>query len=698
MRKALLLALAIACMGQAYGTGIGMPFSARTGRGISSGAQPIWQSKPGASDQLPSLARIDSNPTINGITPDATFRYRGQDVDATDWEAWTYGETLIPQGLSGVEYDVPVLLGDDEVIDFAAAGHYESGATTSDDSDFGTLGADEDVYLEVLFFHDASGPGNFVSKKLGATDGWAYYASGTTVLVFAVEDVDSSGFSSASAGLVDGGLHFCSFCLDRSEASTNGSRHYCNYVDVGGGTDLSAHSSTTASTTDFAVGANSAAGIATGAGIAYVGGWFQEDWFAGGATTVSDCLDTHQERFEDLFGVRPRKGGSPATTLSRASAAYTRIYDATSGETRLDLYGDNIPRVERFLDADGTVVVGLTIEPAFENEVLQSEDLGTTWTKIRATDTFHLDQYATSTGETTMDCIEASSTNQSHGIDQAVTVSGSTAYVFVAEVRGGDQEWVALSINSGGGEYAYFNTTTCTAGTSAAVDWTYAESIGGNKCRVALGYTTAASPATDRPAFYPGEADGDVTFAGDADGDPDMCFGNVVFGPAEYAPTYVKTTTVAVTRAADDLHHETPSTVDEGALVCDMVLAPGIASNARTGIAFVESTGNHIYLRLHNATPNAARFDVVDGSSTQASISVTAAVGDLGDGALHRWGLSFAPNNVVAYIDGQDRQEDTSATIPTGKDEIMWGGAAPQWAATLSDCKVYDTPGEGPIK
>ena len=176
-------------------------------------------------------------------------------------------------------------------------------------------------------------------------------------------------------------------------------------------------------------------------------------FFAGG-----ECLERHgtlvwrQSQSQDNVATFTRSG---TTGWHRGADGYLRNSDA------------NIPRVEWI---DGSAY--LTIEAAGTNEILQSEDLNTTWSTTNAS--INTNTATGPDGATTLDTIiENSTASVNHGISQALTgLTADADYAFSMWFTANTRSWVRMQFQetAASANYvrAWFNLSTGAVGTTGA--------------------------------------------------------------------------------------------------------------------------------------------------------------------------------------------------------------------------------------
>ena len=382
--------------------------------------------------------------------------------------------------------------------------------------------------------------------------------------------------------------------IDRSGSG----QWYVNGAASGAAVDISSRSATMTSTQKLTFGLNSSGGNNHDEAIAYYAMWQREAW-----------LDTHlqaslaQERSQRLTGLHPQgKGTLLANVLSRSSSK--TFEKATAGVTKLYTVGDNWVPVSRIdHNADSTAdTIGIDIEDTEANSIIQSEDVGTSWTEVDAGDTQSLNAIAAPDGETTADGNIADATDGQHGFTQAVTLTAALWTISV-HAKAGDQTHLYLSDDTVANADIYADLSDCTAGTvGAAVRDSFVFDYGNGWCRVGITFTGTAAAHTIRIASA--AADTDDTFAGDA-ATVNTYFWGMQGESKDHLTSYIATTTTATTRTADNLQYK----MDDGNM-------GGVGSNLAISLAV------DFWFISFDSSAAKQVFDLSDGGSNNDHISV----------------------------------------------------------------------------
>jgi hypothetical protein len=326
---------------------------------------------------------------------------------------------------------------------------------------------------------------------------------------------------------------------------------------------------------------------------------------------------------------------------------------------------------------------GILVEPAATNLILRSQEFDdASWISSNQTET--ADQIAAPDGTTTADLITLTGDDV---IRQDVTISaGATVTASVYFKAGTTTQWICLGLGSGTGNRVdiWFDIINGVVGTNgtAGSGWAHSassiETLASGWYRCIATVTTAVN-TTFRFAWDTRTADGGST--GGSSGWTYYVWGAQVEATA-YGTSYIPTTTVAVTRAVDDITVATstiPFQQNPGTMYADY--SARSVSGTKTVASFTDGTDDNdeVSLRYANADPTL----VIDaGGVNQTSTDLGTAVA----GTRHQMTASWDTNDVDGSFDGAAPTNDATATMPTGMDELG-----------LGDRPALDTPLNGHI-
>jgi len=540
MKKLLLMALAVLCLGQTPfgrgpydGRGVYRNFGERRlgrvklGRVPQSG--PTFEYYPGNAALEAGIAALEPLLTIPGtgvsVAPKVRYKF---DLASGNLDPWVYGSTLIATTAGGLVYqDGSPLLGSfDDSILFDDVGYFLGAVGTNLNA--GT----DDIIFELVAKVPASGNKEIILTSSNGIEFVQIHLSTDRKLTVKLDDGPT--LKEVVSGAIDEGawFHGIAFC----DVSGSG-QIYINGVASGAAVSLAALG---ALDPDDRIGLASRVGGAFGvsSNLAYVAMWHAPGY-----------LDTHlqaavaAERFAKLTGTFARIGEESQVPIvaTRPSSAYLR--KEVSSVSKLFLVHDNWMRIDQV-----SAITGYHSELARTNSILQSEDISTSWTEKDSGDTQSLNAIDFVNGETVADGNIADATDGDHGFTQVVTLTAGTWLWSVFPVAG-DQTHVYLSNDTVANVTGYFQISDCSEGTiGAGVLFSIAEDYGGGRCRFTIAFTGTAAPHT--LAMQTAEADNDKIFAGDG-ATVNTYFAGMMLEKGGDLSSYIATTTIAVTRAVD---------------------------------------------------------------------------------------------------------------------------------------------------
>ena len=329
---------------------------------------------------------------------------------------------------------------------------------------------------------------------------------------------------------------------------------------------------------------------------------------------------------------------------------------------------DNVARFQH--DPITCNSLGLFVEPAGTNKILQSEDFGTTWAATRATVLGNQD--VAPDGTQTVDILQASADNNTHFVSQTFTGT-SSAHTFSVYVKAFTSPFVALRLFNGSTEVglAYYNLISGSVGAVLSGSATIS-SVGNGwyRCTVTASLASSAACTAD---IYLAVADNVNSFPGNNYYGVGIWGAQVEVGSS--ATSYIATTTTTATRSADAVSMTGANFTgwyrqDQGTLYAESITA--------------------------DSTSNAAMVAVVQGPTISATVPMqlqrdsTASRG-LGNGILVSSGVGSFPvntfvkqafavefNNAAISTTGAAAVTDSAtALVPQGS-ELWIGGMSNQ--------------------
>jgi hypothetical protein len=362
------------------------------------------------------------------------------------------------------------------------------------------------------------------------------------------------------------------------------------------------------------------------------------------------------------------------TTTLDSRITFTRATNGTYFDSSgvLQTASSGAARFDHRLEGGVWVNKGLLIEEQRTNILLQSENLGTTWTNINTTESLNVT--TAPDGTTTADEIIDNATDAAHYMQQIVAFNRDNTSCCSVFLKNNDHQWarIAVGSNTTNQVQAYFDLVNgvigsvlnINSGSGATATMT---DVGDGWYRCSLAGASNDGGANQGYAIALAESDGDASYIGT--GTSIYAWGMQAEAGA-FPTSYIKTTTASVTRNADVASMTSTDFSDwynatEGTIFMQNDLN---GLNPTVGNRYWEISDNTSNERLFlGATPTlspafAVRYAVVDNNAVQAAIDTSfAAVVNTTSKSV----VVYKQNDFVLTIDGAQIGTDTSGTIPT---------------------------------
>ena len=375
---------------------------------------------------------------------------------------------------------------------------------------------------------------------------------------------------------------------------------------------------------------------------------------------------------------------------AKRSLSFWAPLDSTTG---LSAFGDGLSQaptfaratVASFHGATGVVKVasgvprftpnGLLIEGARTNIETRSEELdNATYAKSNCSIT--ADNATAPDGTATADkFIEAAGASAKY-LTKVITgtASGTNALSCYAKANG--RNWLGLGISGSTNDLIlHFDIANGTVGTASETGGAYSatgeiEAVPGYAgwYRIKAVITTTA----DIPILmFILASDADATRSYTGDGASGCWIWGIQYESGGlFVSSYIPTTDLTVTRNQDTLSYSASRNLPLTApgSMFKRLMVPFVAAANAGFIASTTSASDEQGVRMDYS--NATVRSQVITTTTQANISASSA---LVSGVAKRVGMTWALNNVVAYVDGVIKGTDTVAAMPTGHTAIRLG-------------------------
>ncbi|MDC1299927.1 hypothetical protein N8Z24_00310 [bacterium] len=290
---------------------------------------------------LSGIDNLDPKLTINGTTVTPTFRYKGGDADATDWNYWGYGEDLDLESGTVPTYNdgSPGLGASDDSVKFNTGGFYRYDTDTT----FGDI-TTEDIVFEVVIESGLDGVKSYFSSKRyggGAYPGWALYWD-TNDRFYLDLDVGATTVQLSTASLLPQTWYHILFFINRSDA-THGGATYVNGISSGATADVTAVAASLTNIGNFAIGDKNYVGEPYSTRLTYLAAWLEDDWHQAGALGPAEWATVAAERFAKFSGIYPQVFNNPDVIVDGdmeavGTAAWTASDSTLGKDTTVPLY------------------------------------------------------------------------------------------------------------------------------------------------------------------------------------------------------------------------------------------------------------------------------------------------------------------------------------------------------------------------
>ena len=313
-------------------------------------------------------------------------------------------------------------------------------------------------------------------------------------------------------------------------------------------------------------------------------------------------------------------------TVDRNSTKYV----LGSGGTIIS-YATDEPAFE--FNADGSYK-GLLVEPAATNLCLQSEDINTTWTPFQSTPTQSTEE--TPDGDTSSKYIKLVDDGGGGtgivAVYQSIAVSAGTKYTASAFLKADGLDWAVLNARDYDGTtdgYQFFDLSTGSLGTASNLDDSSIEAYPNGWYFCSITWTQGAGDTSFTFRVDVAGVNSDATV--DRDGTSSIFVWGAQVETGSIATSYIPTTTIALTRNADQIALTSASSLigqTEGTLYVEVdwrgtdgasqfLLSINNDSNNRLAIFVASNIDLRMFARSNSVTLTEQGESVTGYSGTQ---------------------------------------------------------------------------------
>jgi len=340
---------------------------------------------------------------------------------------------------------------------------------------------------------------------------------------------------------------------------------------------------------------------------------------------------------------------------------------------------------------DGSGLNGLLIEEARTNSCLQSEDLSTTWAANATTVT--VNQAAAPDGATTMDELVSNEVATSHFISQAVSITNTTTYTWSTFAKASTSNFIQITTSSalfGSAVWANFDLSSGVVGSLGASCTSTILHVGNGvyRCTMTATATGTGSIAGFALALVATASSGRIAVFNSA---ASVFTWGSQLEVGAFATSYIATTTVAATRAADVATINVVAVswfnATEGTIYADTTL---IAATTFSPFAAINdgTTANRIVMFTPTST-------AVQGLVTASSVDVAApTVTGVVTTNRTESALGYKVNDYNIAVNGGLGTLDTSGALPSGFTQLNIGRSSSGVSflnGIISNLRYYNT-------
>ncbi len=374
-----------------------------------------------------------------------------------------------------------------------------------------------------------------------------------------------------------------------------------------------------------------------------------------------------------VYSILP-SDGSGDFTFDRANGYASRVRK----DGLIEEVTDDVPRLDW---SDGNCP-SLLLEPQRTNLLKYSEDYSQSeWSKIRST--ISTNQSIAPNGTFTADKIIASTDNNTHRCDQAITLTDGTTYSLSFFVKSSEYNCIRASIGQSGltfGNVASFNLNTKTVSTTGTIENAEILDFGNGWFRC---ISTMQAGADDRVVIGIG-IDDSYSFAGD--NSSGLFMWGAMIEEASYTSSYIKTEgeVGGVTRLKDECFNGGDAdlfNITEGTFFVD---------------SYVYNSGNFTIINLSDGSASNRLALIFQNYGTQVRVLSSGGVDsylNLNFDQRNKIAVTFKENEYKFFINGALVGSDTSATVPSGMDRLNFSNntnVLNHFEGKVYDTRVYD--------
>jgi hypothetical protein len=381
----------------------------------------------------------------------------------------------------------------------------------------------------------------------------------------------------------------------------------------------------------------------------------------------------------DFAGQKSLKDGISGQDLITFTRASSGTFVGSDG--LIKTAATNEPRFDH--DPTTGESLGLLVEEARTNSILQSQDFSTTWTNSGSSENTNV--AVAPDGTSTADALVDTAINETHNFTQTLSgLAGSTAHTFSCFLKKGSKNHGVLvfapniSWGIGTGASVFFDLNNGTVGTAANATGTI-QALPNGWYRCTATATTAVTPGTVTMRIGSSLTGSAQTYTGT--GDEAIYSWGAQLEAGAFATSYIPTTTATVTRAAD-VASITGSNFSSWYNQAEgTVFADANSPTSGTQITFDDGTVNTNRVVLYYQSVTDPRLFVASAGATSCIISA----GTITSNSRALLVGAYKLNDFAVSVNGAAPVLDASGDAPTGVDRARLGRSSAD-GAYLNGC------------
>ena len=358
--------------------------------------------------------------------------------------------------------------------------------------------------------------------------------------------------------------------------------------------------------------------------------------------SASLCVTPNGTKASKLYAIKPTSGAGDLSVV-RATTA-TRVNSAGLIES----VAVNVPR----LDYSNGSCPSILVEPQRTNLFLRSQEFdNASWPTFRSSVTANAT--ISPDGNTNAEkLIQESTTTDSGGIYQNLSLSNSTVYTYSVYLKAAGYNFGLLRVN--GSKYAWFDLSNGVVGSITGGGSSSIQNVGNGWYKCIFTFTTTST--VGEPHIYIAQTNGS-SIVSSADGVKGIFAYGAQLEAGSYATSYIPTVASSVTRNADVISKTGISSLigqTEGTMFLDFNFNYSDSTTQVLLKASQSNDANSVGIEVQN---NVLKAIINSSSSNIANLTNTISTGRI------KCAIAYKSNDMVFYVNGVQVGSDTSGNI-----------------------------------